>query len=172
MAHHLTRRGTLAALTAALTGLGRAAQAATDVIDLQWGDLIPNADEDFKRDMTTMGIVQHGTLASGFFQPQASGVTTEFDGKTVRIPGFIVPVEYGAEGVTAFILVPYVGACIHVPPPPPNQLVYVTSETPYPARGLFEPVWVVGSFGTAGTSTELANIGYAMDADRIDPYQM
>jgi hypothetical protein len=73
--------------------------------------------------------------------------------------------------VTAFILVPYVGACIHVPPPPANQLVFVTSEEPYESQGLFEAVWVTGLFSTGTTDTALAEIGYAMAAQEIESYE-
>ncbi len=74
-------------------------------------------------------------------------------------------------GVSTFILVPYVGACIHVPPPPANQLVFVTTGTPYESSGLFEAVNVTGMFGTASTSTQLADIGYALSADLIEPFR-
>jgi len=57
--------------------------------------------------------------------------------------GFILPIDYSGTGVTAFILVPYVGACVHVPPPPANQLVFVTTPEPYETKGLFEAVNVV-----------------------------
>lgn len=44
----------------------------------------------------------------------------------VSLHGFIVPVEANVEReITAFFVVPYFGACIHYPPPPPNQIVYV-----------------------------------------------
>lgn len=52
-----------------------------------------------------------------------SAALEKVDGKTVKVPGFMVPLEDGADGVTEFLLVPYFGACIHVPPPPPNQIV-------------------------------------------------
>ncbi len=70
--------------------------------------------------------------------------------------------------MTAFILVPFVGACVHVPPPPANQLVFVTTEVPYESSGLFEPVNVTGMFGKASTSTQLADIAYALSADHIE----
>ena len=73
--------------------------------------------------------------------------------------------------MTAFILVSYVGACIHVPPPPRIQLAFVTTETPYEFDGLFEAVSVNGVFGTDPTSTRLAEVGYALSADRIEPYE-
>lgn len=58
-----------------------------------------------------------------------------------------------------------------VPPPPPNQIVYVTSETPYMVEGLFEPVWVTGVIGTSTVSTQLADVGYALVASSVDPYE-
>ena len=69
------------------------------------------------------------------------------------------------------MLVPYVGACIHVPPPPANQLVLVTTETPYEVDGLFSAVTVTGMFGTASTSTQLADIGYALSAEDIRAFR-
>ncbi len=42
------------------------------------------------------------------------------DGADVRISGYIVPLEDGMDQATEFLLVPTNGACIHMPPPPPN----------------------------------------------------
>lgn len=89
----------------------------------------------------------------------------------MRLAGFVLPLDYTGEGVTSFLLVPFVGACIHVPPPPANQLVLVTTQTPYQSKGLFSPVIVTGMFGTAATRSQIADIGYALSADRIDPYR-
>ena len=97
-------------------------------------------------------------------------MTTEFNGKIVRLPGFVVPLDYSGRGVTALLLVPYVGACIHVPPPPPNQLVYVTTDKPYEFDGLFEAVWATGVLSTTLAETELAEAGYTISDARIDPY--
>ena len=68
----------------------------------------------------------------------------ELDGQLVRMPGYALPLEHKGLGVTDLLLVPYVGACIHVPPPPPNQIIYVTLKDPYKLRGLYEPVWITG----------------------------
>ena len=73
--------------------------------------------------------------------------------------------------MTSFILVPYVGACIHVPPPPPNQLVYFSTETPWPSDSLWDPVWVTGWMSAKMRSTKLAEIGYSIAADQIEPYE-
>jgi hypothetical protein len=147
-----------------------AAQALADpVIDLNWPDLIP-ADGTALPEMLS-GIVPHGAADTAAQTEVTPGVRNDWDGKIVRIPGFVVPLDYQGTGVTQFILVPYVGACIHVPPPPANQLIFVTTEKPYESSGLFEAVTVTGMFGTAATSTQLADIGYALSADRIEPYR-
>jgi len=165
------RRMFISAVAAAI-GVPVAGAASEDVIDLDWSDLIPPGQENIKQTLQGMGIIPHdemSTLRSE--QPPSSGVTGEFNGKVVRIPGYVLPLDTTGAGVTAFILVHYVGACIHVPPPPANQLVFVTTQTPYQSSGLFEAVNVTGMFGTASTSTQLADIGYALSADLIEPFR-
>lgn len=143
---------------------------AEDVIDLKWRDLVPDSQTAIPP--SVQGLFGHdetnGMISE---QPQSNGVRTDWNGLVVSLPGFIVPIEYSGTGVTAFILVPYVGACIHVPPPPANQLVFVTTSKPYENSGLYEAVTVVGMFGTAPTSTQLADISYALSADSIEPYR-
>jgi hypothetical protein len=156
-----------AAGLAAILGAPSALRA-EDVIDLKWEDLLPEGETTIPPAMR--GILLHDESALAAGQPRSSGVRTDWNGRIVRLPGFIVPIDYKGSGVTAFILVPFVGACVHVPPPPANQLVFVTTGEPYESKGLFEPVNVTGMFGTASTSTQLAEIGYALSADKIEPY--
>ena len=52
---------------------------------------------------------------------RATATDDNLDGKSVRIPGYVLPLEFEDTGVTAFLLVPYVGACIHAPPPLPTR---------------------------------------------------
>lgn len=139
-------------------------------IELKWPDLIPDGPGKTMQTLRDLGVVQHGELSTPFDQPQNAEVTDAYNGKLVRIPGYLVPLDYDGEGVTSALLVPYVGACIHVPPPPANQLIFVTTSDPYVSNGLFEPVYVTGMFGAAATSTQLAEIGYALSADLIEPY--
>jgi hypothetical protein len=161
-------RRTILAGLGALVCLPQAAQA-EDIIDLEWRDLVPTGQTHIPPSL--QGLFGHDE-ADGLTsqQPQSNGVRTDWNGQVVSLPGFIVPIDYSGTGVTAFILVPYVGACVHVPPPPANQLVFVTTSEPYENSGLFEAVTVVGMFGTASTSTQLADISYALSADIIKPY--
>lgn len=165
----LPNRRTLLAGLGALACMPRAAMA-EEIIDLTWRDLVPDGQTAAPPELQRLlGHDETDTLFSS--QPQSRGVRTEWNGLVVSLPGFIVPIEYSGTAVTAFILVPYVGACVHVPPPPANQLVFVTTPTPYENSGLFEAVNVVGMFGTASTSTQLADISYALSAESIEPYR-
>ncbi|WP_308429222.1 DUF3299 domain-containing protein [Paramylibacter ulvae] len=144
------------------------ANAAEEYVDLEWTDLVPKGQVIIPQEIQE--LTQHSQSTPRGKQPQSTGVRSDWNGQTVRLRGFIVPIDYSGTGVTAFILVPFVGACVHVPPPPANQLVFVTTETPYESSGLYEPVNVTGMFGTASTTTQLAEIAYALSADRIEPY--
>lgn len=141
---------------------------AEDYIDLEWSDLVPKGSDTIPPSM--LGFFNHEELPVSREQPQSSGIRTDWNGKIVRLPGFILPIDYSGTTVSAFILVPFVGACVHVPPPPANQLVFVTAPEPYESSGLYEPVNVIGMFGAASMSTQLADIGYALSADRIEPF--
>ena len=106
-------------------------------------------------------------------------VETSLDNQNVRIPGFVLPLEFDGMRVTEFLLVPTVGACIHVPPPPPNQMVHVSVTEGIESKGLFAPVWVEGMLSIEGGQSELflsdgtagVSFGYRMEALRVVDYE-
>jgi hypothetical protein len=79
----------------------------------------------------------------------------------------VVPLDFDATKVKEFLLVPFVGACIHVPPPPPNQIIYVKAADAFEIAGQFDPVYVTGTLKTAGQSTGLAVTGYTIEAAQV-----
>ena len=162
----LTRRTLLSGLAAAIACPARA----EGIVTLTWPDLLPPDAAASAIPNTLRSALPHDESDLAARQPKSTGVRTDWNGRTVQINGFVVPVDYSGTGVTAFLLVPYVGACVHVPPPPANQLVFVTTARPWESDGLFEPVTVTGMFGTASTSTQLADVGYALSADRIQTF--
>jgi hypothetical protein len=102
---------------------------------------------------------------------QSANVRGELNGKKVKIPGFIVPIEYDeAQNISAFFLVPYFGACIHVPPPPPNQIIFVTNAKGLKADMIYNPFWIEGTLTTDTMSHDLANSAYSLKADTISEY--
>ena len=105
------------------------------------------------------------------FDSNATKLNPVLDGAYIKMPGYIIPIEQNAVGVTEFILVPYVGACLHTPPPPPNQLVFVTAITPWPSDDLWDAVWVTGRMKHELKTTEVADTGYVMEAEFMETYE-
>lgn len=110
---------------------------------------------------------------------QSLAVNPALDGQVVRMPGYLLPLEYSGKKVTEFLLVPWVGACIHTPPPPPNQIVHVKADKPFESNGMFEPVWVTGQLGAHATKKSLyfldgssdIDVGYSLRATGVEPYK-
>lgn len=94
------------------------------------------------------------------------------EGKLVKIPGFTVPLEDFASSATEFLLVPYVGACIHTPPPPPNQLVYAKMDEGKRAKmDGWNPVWVEGVLSIEMTESVYGYVGFTISGQRVYPYE-
>lgn len=95
----------------------------------------------------------------------------EFVGKEVKIPGFMVPLEDFAEDVSEFLLVPYVGACVHTPPPPPNQLVYVemTGDKKTPVT-YWDPIWIHGTLEIEETTNMYGQVSFKLSGIEVQPY--
>lgn len=156
----------MVAASAVMPSVVRAAAAR----EITWEELIPTG-------VPYSEIIGEGDIdpVNDTWQPVFDGNATKLnpalDGAYIRMPGYIIPLEFGTGGVREFVLVPYVGACIHVPPPPPNQLVFVTAQDPWPNDDLWEAVWVTGEISHAIQQTEVAQTGYALLADAMEVYQ-
>jgi hypothetical protein len=95
-------------------------------------------------------------------------VVNELDGQNVSIGGYVVPLDFDATTIKEFLLVPFVGACIHVPPPPANQIIYVKAEKGIEITGPFDPVTVTGKINTTVAFTGLADAGYTLTAESVE----
>jgi hypothetical protein len=83
-----------------------------------------------------------------------------------------VPLDVDAAGqVVEFLLVPYYGACIHVPPPPPNQIIYVKPAKPIPVKDMFNAYWVTGHMHVEIRTTQMASASYTMNAAKVEDYR-
>lgn len=168
------------ALLATLAPGGPARAAQDEARQLGWEDLTP-ADWDPRAAIESLGGEElqsltddsnrAGELLEAYREAARSApVVGELDGQRIRIPGYIVPLEFDHLVVSEFLLVPYFGACIHVPPPPANQIVYVTTETSFPTTKVFKPVWVTGVIRTLAYFNEVGDAGYRMHAMNIELY--
>ncbi|MDR0621353.1 MAG: DUF3299 domain-containing protein [Deltaproteobacteria bacterium] len=100
-----------------------------------------------------------------------SPTNPEINAKRLKIPGFVVPLDFEDEKVDEFFLVPFFGACIHVPPPPPNQIILVRLKDPIEGLGVMEVVWVYGKISLEKVSTDIGSSGYSLSADRVEFYR-
>ena len=89
----------------------------------------------------------------------------------VRIPGFIVPLSDDMRSLKEFLLVPNAQACIHVPPPPPNLIVYVVLNHPIPVEQVTNPSWLEGTLTIEKSESDYGAAGYKMKADKMEEYK-
>lgn len=102
----------------------------------------------------------------------STNVKPEMNDINVRLPGFVVPLEYDdKQRVTEFFLVPYFGACIHTPPPPPNQIVFVSYPSGLELPSIYQPFNVDGRLLTGITENFTATSAYRIEAAAISPYE-
>lgn len=109
---------------------------------------------------------------------RAEQVDDSVDGQRIRIPGYILPLARSEAGVTEFLLVPWVGACIHTPPPPPNQMVHVLIPDGTEDRGRFAAIWLDGTIELKPGSYDLflvdgtrsVNVAYTLKPEAITKY--
>ena len=100
-----------------------------------------------------------------------SDTLKKLNGRRVRVPGFIVPLEDFQESAKEFLLVPYFGACVHEPPPPPNQMVYVKMSSGSHKISMWDPVWIEGVLEVSKYQSIYGAAGFRMTAQRIVPYR-
>lgn len=148
--------------------------------ELEWEDLMPEGWDPFAELEALAGddvqnLSDSNARAVELFDAyqeavRSAPVVTELDGQQVRLPGFMVPLDFEGTEISEFLLVPYFGACIHVPPPPSNQIVYVTTVASYPMKELFDAVWVTGEISTQAFLNDVGDAGYTLQARIIEPY--
>jgi hypothetical protein len=97
-------------------------------------------------------------------------VDPKMDGTAIRIPGFVVSLEREGEALKEFLLVPYFGACIHIPPPPANQIIHVHSTKAVKDIRTMDAVWISGVLKVEHSETMMGNAGYSMSSVKVEPY--
>ncbi|MEL7454427.1 MAG: DUF3299 domain-containing protein [Pseudomonadota bacterium] len=103
-------------------------------------------------------------------QPEGGLINAQLHGQSIKIAGYVTPVGFDGDQVTEFLFVPYMGACIHVPPPAANQIVYVKNAKGLTAAQMYEPIWLTGTMQAKPVSTILADVGYSIDGATVEAY--
>jgi hypothetical protein len=156
---------------------------------IEWLDLIPAKDlealanppdyiseikEGSAEDQAGSELRNTATATDDAYQQAliSTNVNEELNGEGIRIPGFVVPLEFNDDlFVTQFLLVPYFGACIHVPAPPPNQIILVNYPEGFQLDALYTPFWISGVMQTSVTINELATSAYSLELKELEPYE-
>ena len=146
--------------------------------ELSWSELIPKGAPPPPPPVALHDLSQLADALSAESGPVArqqsvhAPVVKELDGLEVKLPGYVVPLEVDDNGmVSQFLLVPYYGACIHVPAPPSNQIVYVRGGKGVKVDELYQPFWIIGKMSVKAMESDLAEAGYQMQASSIEPYE-
>ncbi|MFY8273583.1 DUF3299 domain-containing protein [Pseudoalteromonas sp. SSDWG2] len=143
---------------------------ANEPVEIFWEDLVPEGHVVVD---TRNSASSHEGADKNWVQPDLDApVVQKYNGKTVSLPGFVVPLEGDSEVITEFLLVPYFGACIHVPPPPPNQIVHVTIKDGVPIESLYDAIVVTGVMSTEGWSGDIAKTGYRLAGIGVAPFEL
>lgn len=170
------RRLLMLAAAGALVGPARAAE----FRELSWDDLVPK-DWDPTQLLREAGA-GGGGLSDG--DPRAARMLTRLrdiwdsaptvaalEGRKVKLPGYVVPLDEARDGLREFLLVPYFGACIHSPPPPANQIVRVLSQEAFKGLRTMSAVWVSGTLTLERSPSTMGVSGYALQARQVAPYK-
>lgn len=161
---------------------------------VEWTDLIPKEDLDaLLNPPSYLDDIEDGSFEDFSFEDQISAqiqnslaaanddsyqlalsstrVIEAMDGQAIRIAGFIVPLEFDDEQtITQFFLVPFFGACIHVPPPPPNQIIFVNYPQGLKQDSLYDPFWISGVLNTSLVENDMAMAAYSMQMQSYEVY--
>lgn len=150
------------------------------VRELGWEELLPEGEEEklaqlYQQQMAMLysgGPIAEGSAGDQMIQIGTFNTVKELNETKVRIPGYTVPFEFGANAeIKEFLLVPYYGACLHAPPPPPNQTVFAMTEEPIKLRDLAQAVWIEGTIFTQTQESELADAAYTIRVDKVEIYE-
>jgi hypothetical protein len=135
-----------------------------DLMPVDWLPSVPE-DQGFFEGETLGGVIVE--LPKTEFAP----IVKALDKKNLKLPGYMIPIKFTASSVSEFLLVPYVGACVHTPPPPENQIVYVSLKKPLVTQDLWAPVWVSGTMKAQLSMTKYATAGYQMMEATTEVYE-
>jgi len=158
---------------------------------LQWHELMPEGEEevlaklyeDFyaeledrlfssqPRMLSDASPIMEGSPLDEMPQIGTFNTVEELNGQRIEIPGFVVPLDVAAQKLSAFLIVPYFGACIHTPPPAPNQIIYAIAEPAQQLENLYYPMWFTGVLETGRQDTDVGNAAYTLQIEAVRPYE-
>ncbi len=169
----MNRTPSLLSLIPVLLSITATVSAAGQPRELSWYELIPEDERDTASMITEPTNDSAAPAEVDAFMEAGFGArpVASLNGKFVKLPGYVVPLESDEGGLLdEFLLVPYYGACIHVPPPPANQIVYVKLDEAVEVRDITRPYWIIGTMKTWSHISGFAEAVYQMPNPRLEPF--
>ena len=174
----IVRLAMFALLAAWLMGHAASPSGAAAVKETRWEDLVPKGWDPYKemRSDPSLGLMDDGNPRMFAMMRKLRQVLDNaptiaaLDGTTIRLPGYVVPIEESGGEVREFLLVPYFGACVHTPPPPSNQIAYVVASKPVKGLRSMDAVWVTGTLKVQRQDTLMGTSSYEIVPTAIEPY--
>lgn len=154
--------------------------AARGIREIGWEELMPEGEEErlaqlYQQQMAMLysgAPIMEGSSADMMVQIGTFNTVADLNGTKVRIPGYTVPFDFSANAeIREFLLVPYYGACLHAPPPPPNQTIFAMKDDPIKLRDLAQAVWIEGTIFTQTQESELADAAYTIKVEQVEIYE-
>ena len=149
--------------------------------ELRWDDLVPKGWDPMKslrdKGVTSLnGLNDSDPKVMDLMRSMREAfdnapVEAALDGHKVKLPGYVVPLDDGPNGLVEFLLVPYFGACIHTPPPPANQIVLVVPAKPAAGFRSMDTVWVSGVLRAKRSDSPMGSSGYRLEAALVERYK-
>lgn len=166
-------RATFLSGMAGFLALGALPLRAQQPLELGWGDLIPGGGEPAQPIVLGPHNELQGRVPVPYDNAEDAPIRHDLDGQYVRLAGYMVPIAYtpgsGGNKVSGFLLAPFVGACVHVPPPPANQIVLgnFAPGIEISLRIWVDPVVATGRLAAGFIETDMARIGYQIEAESL-----
>lgn len=145
-----------------------------EVLRINWDDLLPEGEMERIEELYRLsyGLQTMDHFGAPMTQIGTFNVVRELIGQTIRMPGYILPLNAQPGGeISEFLLVPYFGACVHTPPPPPNQIVYVVMDEPITVERVWAPIWVTGVLTAERADNDLGDAAYTLQLTDFEPYE-
>ena len=118
-----------------------------------------------------MAEIEEGSAQDYMPQFGTFDAVNDLDGQLIRIPGYVVPFEFASDDkYSEFLFVPYMGACLHTPPPPPNQVIFVRAEKKVRVKDIWAAYWLEGDLQVERNMNDLGNAAYSLDLTGLELY--
>ena len=164
------KRRTLLLAGSAFT-LGTLTLRAQDIRDFGWIELLPN-DGSVARPVP---LEEHDEGGNALLINDGDvPIRDDIDGLVVRMVGYVTPIGFkpGSRmmSVDTFLLAPFTGACVHVPPPPANQLIlgHFAEGIDLATRLSLDPVMVVGTLRAEKVNVDVTVAGYQLEVTSME----